>query len=66
MNLKPKQKEGSPIQEGVLSTYLNQINESGPNRDTLLVDQFHVLQNLCHRKAFTLTDRQIAFIHKKF
>lgn len=76
MNIRPKQRMFNTLDEIVLKEHLDPLTELhkgvGPimgaagNPDAHLVEQLHILKSLVQRRAFSLTDRQIATINSKF
>ena len=64
LNLRPKQREINPLPSNELKFYLDKINED--NRETFVLDQFKVIRDICHRQAFSLSEKQILQIHVKF
>ena len=67
MNLRPKQRAQNPLDDNILKHYLEAINQDlRQNRETLTIDQLQILKGLVNRKAFSLTDKQVFQINKKF
>jgi hypothetical protein len=58
LNYRPKQRDINPLPDPDLREILDKIQLK--NRDTLILDQFNAIKELCHRKAFSLSDRQIS------
>lgn len=66
LNMQVNQR-GSPIlDESLLKTYLEGINFHRDDPELVLIDQLATVKSLINRKAYTLTDRQVAMIHEKF
>lgn len=68
LNLKPKQRGLNPLEDMFLKRALDTIQDqrSLEGRQTLTIDQLVLIKNLVHRKAFSLSDRQIVMINQKF
>lgn len=66
LNYKPKQTNQSTLEDQILREYLDQVQENRHQRDTIIIDQMIMLRNIVNRKAFSLTDKQIQLVHKKF
>jgi hypothetical protein len=49
-----------------LATYLDSINLEINDEDIVLMNQLATIRGLANRKAFSISDKQIAMIHKKF
>lgn len=76
VNFRPKQRMVNTLDDIVLKEHLDPLTELakgvGPihgaagNPDAHFVEQLHILKSLVQRRAFSLTDRQIATISSKF
>lgn len=54
------------MDDKILQTYLDAINLDILDEDIILLNQLATIKSLANRKAFSINDRQIAMIHKKF
>lgn len=66
MNLRPKQRGQNPLDEYTLKKYLESIQDVEGTRETMVIEQLQAVKGLVNRKAFSLTDRQILLINRKF
>ena len=66
MNYRPKQRDQNKIEDYVLKSYLDHVDENRSGRDILIIDQLQCIKSLANRRAFSLSDKQIALIHLKF
>jgi hypothetical protein len=54
------------MEDKLINTYLDAINMDISDDDIVLMNQLATIKSLANRKAFSINDRQIAMIHKKF
>ena len=54
------------MEDKILNTYLDAINNDILDDDIILLNQLATIKSLANRKAFSINDKQIAMIHKKF
>lgn len=54
------------MDDKLLNTYLDAINVDIADEDIVLMNQLATIRGLANRKAFSINDKQIAMIHKKF
>lgn len=66
MNFRLQQRGQNPMDDKVLNTFLDAINMDIADDDIVLMNQLATIRGLANRKAFSINDRQIAMIHKKF
>jgi hypothetical protein len=66
MNMPLKQRGMNPIENKVLSSYLDSINPEVLDDDIVLLNQLASIKSLANRRAFSLSDKQISMIHCKF
>jgi hypothetical protein len=66
LNMPLKQRGANPVDDKVLSTYLDSINPDVLDDDIVLLNQLATIKSLANRKAFSVTDKQIGMIHNKF
>lgn len=66
LNLRPKQRGQNPLEDYTLKRYLDQIQDNEGLRETMVIEQLQVIKGLVNRKAFSLSDRQIILINRKF
>lgn len=61
-----QQRGQNPIDDKLLNTYLDAINLDMSDEDIVLMNQLATIKSLANRKAFSINDKQISMIHKKF
>lgn len=65
-DMRLKQRGHNAMPDGFLRQYLNGINLNMMDNDLILLNQLATLKNVSNRKAFSLSDQQLAMIHDKF
>jgi hypothetical protein len=66
MNMRLRQRGLNPIDDVLLQTYLDSVNQEILDSDILLLNQLSTLKNLANRRFFSIDERQIVKIHRKF
>lgn len=61
-----KQRGVNPIDDKVLTSYLDSINPELLDDDIVLLNQLATIKSLANRKSFSVSDKQISMIHTKF
>lgn len=65
-NFKLKQRGHNGLDEKLLRTYCGAIRYSAEDPDFTVMDQLNTIKSLINRKAFSLSENQIGFLHQKF
>jgi len=66
MNFKLHQRGHNLLDDNLLQTYCEAIQTNQDDPDFTIMDQLHTIKNLVTRKAFSLSQAQIKYVHKKF
>ena len=66
MNMRLKQRAVNPLDDQTLASFLDAINFDILDDDLVLLTQMATMKRLANRKAFSISDKQIAMLHRKF
>ena len=66
MNMRLKQRARSPLDDQTLVSFLDAINFDILDDDLILLNQMATIKRLANRTAFSISDKQIALLHRKF
>lgn len=66
MNLKLHQRGHNQLSEELLRTYAEAIKFYEDEPDYTTMDMLHTIKNLINRKAFSLSETQLEYLHNKF
>lgn len=66
MNMRLSQRGINPLDEKILTSYMDAINFNIQDNDLIVLNQMASIKSLTNRKAFSINDRQISEIHLKF
>jgi hypothetical protein len=66
MNLKLHQRGHNQLSEELLRTYAEAIKYYEDEPDYTTMDMLHTIKNLINRKAFSLSETQLKYLHNKF
>ena len=65
-NMRLRQRGINQLEDKLLISYLDAINFDIHDNDLILLNQMATIKSLVNRKSFSISDKQISMIHKKF